>query len=206
MDHRRRDLEFLPLGDAAGVLDSFALGALIAIWRKSGAAVPFTRGWLGAVCGLAALGCYIAARLVRFGPFGGPWVAIIETLENVFLGWLLLRTAMGWRGLGAWLFENPILVSLGKISYGLYVFHVLVHVAIGPWLDHHGLLTGDHSLARSAVLMALSIGLPRCLITTSSSRSPRGCAGARPPRPVRRDRWQVRRPERLQLDKPPGEG
>ena len=141
-----------------GVLDSFALGALIAIWRKSGAALPVTRGWLGVVCGLAALGCYIAARLVRFGPFGGPWVAVIETLENVFLGWLLLRTAMGWRGFGAWLFENPVLVFLGKISYGLYVFHVLVHVAIGPWLDHHGLPLGNHVVVRSAILMALSIG------------------------------------------------
>jgi peptidoglycan/LPS O-acetylase OafA/YrhL len=141
-----------------GVLDSFALGALIAIWRKSGAAVPFTRGWLGVACGLAALGCYIAARLVRFGPFGGPSVAIIETLENVFLGWLLLRTAMGWRGFGAWLFENPILVSLGKISYGLYVFHVLVHVAIGPWLDRHNILIGDHMFARSGILIAISIG------------------------------------------------
>jgi peptidoglycan/LPS O-acetylase OafA/YrhL len=141
-----------------GVLDSFALGALIAIWRKSGAAAPITRGWLGATCGLAALACYIVARLVRFGPFEGPWIAIIETLENVFLGWLLLRTALGWRGIAAWIFENPVLMYLGKISYGLYVFHVLVHVALAPWLGRHGLGLGDHMLLRSGILVAASIG------------------------------------------------
>ncbi|MDD5200793.1 MAG: acyltransferase [Terrimicrobiaceae bacterium] len=142
-----------------GVFDSFALGALIACWKKSGPSLAITRGWLGAAIGVAALGCYILARIVRFGPFGGPWVAVIETLENIFLGWLLLRTAAGWRGMLGRLFENPVLVYFGRISYGLYVFHVLVHVALTPWLAHHSLGIADHVLLRSAILLAVSVGV-----------------------------------------------
>ena len=115
---------------------------------------------MGAAIGLLAFGCYIAARIVRFGPFGGPGVAAIETLENVFLGWLLLRTVVGWTGITGLVFENPVLVYIGKISYGLYVFHVLVHVALTPWLGQHGLgLGGHYMLLRSAVLLSVSIAV-----------------------------------------------
>lgn len=142
-----------------GVIDSFALGALVACFRKSGRPLPFTQGWKSAVIALAALGCYVLARYVRFGLISGPGSAVIETLENLFFAWLLLRTAAGWRGVVGRLFENPVLVYIGKISYGLYIFHVLVHVSLGPWLDHHGLSLADHGLLRAAILFALSVGV-----------------------------------------------
>lgn len=142
-----------------GVIDSFALGALIACGKKSGQPLPFTSGWSGAVIGVLALGCYVLARFVRFGPFPGAWAAIIETLENIFFAWLLLRTAVGWRGAMGWVFENSVLVYLGKISYGLYIFHVLVNVVLTPWLDQIGLDAKDHALVRSLPLLAISVGV-----------------------------------------------
>ncbi len=139
-----------------GVIDSFALGALIACAKKSGR-LPLTSGWAGALVGLAAFGCYVLARFVRFGPFPGAWAAIIESLENLFFAWLLLRTAAGWKGAVGCVFENPLLVYLGKISYGLYIFHVLVVVAFSPWLARHGLSIGANVLLRAAFLMAVSV-------------------------------------------------
>jgi peptidoglycan/LPS O-acetylase OafA/YrhL len=142
-----------------GVIDSFALGALIACARKTGRPLPFISGWSGALVGAAALGCYVLARYVRFGLVEGPTSAIIESLENLFFAWLLLRTAAGWTGLMGAIFENPVLVYIGKISYGLYIFHVLAVVALTPWLARHGLSITDHVLLRAAVLMAISIGV-----------------------------------------------
>ncbi len=142
-----------------GVIDSFALGSLIACARKSGRALPLGKGWTGAALGAAACGCYIAARFVRFGPFPGAWAAVIETLENLFFAWLLLRTVAGWRGMAGRIFENGALVYLGRISYGLYIFHVLVSVALTPWLAQHGLGLAQHVLLRSAVLLAVSVGI-----------------------------------------------
>lgn len=142
-----------------GVIDSFALGALIACAKKSGRPLPFTTGWAGVLVGLAAFGCYVMARLVRFGPFPGAWAAIIESLENLFFAWLLLRTAAGWRGVVGFVFENPILVYLGKISYGLYIFHVLVVVAFDRTVTWHGLSIESDVLLRAAILMAISVGV-----------------------------------------------
>jgi peptidoglycan/LPS O-acetylase OafA/YrhL len=170
-----------------GVIDSFALGALIACAKKSGRPLPLTTGWPGAVLGVAAFACYVSARFVRFGPFPGVWAAVIETLENLFFAWLLLRTAAGWRGAMGFVFENPVLVYLGKISYGLYIFHVLIHVALTPWLARHGLGIGDHVLIRAAILMALSVGVAAISYHYIESplaawvrRSEGSLAGARP--------------------------
>jgi len=142
-----------------GVIDTFALGALIACVRKSERPLALTSGWAGAFVGLAALGCYVAARFVRFGPFPGAWAAVIETLENFFFAWMLLRTVAGWRGVVGAVFENPGLIFLGRISYGLYIFHVLVNIALTPWLERHGLGVHDNLAIRTAVLFALSVGV-----------------------------------------------
>ena len=139
-----------------GVLDSFALGALVACARQPGQPLPFTRGWVAWAVGLAAFACYVAARFARFGAITGPAAAVIETLENLFFAWLLLRTINGWRGVVGRIFENPALVYVGKISYGLYVFHVLVHVALAPWLAQQGWTVADHLGARVTILLAAS--------------------------------------------------
>lgn len=140
-----------------GVIDSFALGALIACWKKAGRPIPLASGVFGAAIGLCAIGCFFAARVLRYSPEVAPWMGVTETLENVFLGWVMLRTIEGWRGVVGRFFEMPFLVSIGKISYGLYVFHVLVHIAIGPWLERAGITKEDDILLRTFILVALSM-------------------------------------------------
>jgi peptidoglycan/LPS O-acetylase OafA/YrhL len=143
-----------------GVIDSFALGSLIACVKKAGRPLPFTTpGWRSVAVGLVALSCYVLARFIRFGPFPGPVAALIETLENLFFAWLLIRTVAGWRGVVGAVFESRLLVHLGRVSYGLYIFHVLVNVALSPWLARHGLTVADHAFLRCAVLLTVSIGI-----------------------------------------------
>lgn len=142
-----------------GVIDSFALGALVACVRRPGQPMPLTRGWVGWAVAVAALACYVVGRFGRFGLLVGPASALIETVENLFFAWMLLRTIEGWRGWVGALFGNPVLVYLGRISYGLYVFHVLVHVALGPWLAHHGWSAADHLALRATILLGVSCGV-----------------------------------------------
>lgn len=40
----------------------------------------------------------------------------------------------------------------------MYLFHVLVHILLGPWIDRLGILPEAHNTLRVWLLSALSIG------------------------------------------------
>ena len=83
---------------------------------------------------------------------------MMEIWEAVFIGWVVAATAQGWRGPFGWFLAWPPLVYLGRISLGVYLFHVLVHILLGPWLDRLGILPDAQNTLRVWLLSALSIG------------------------------------------------
>jgi peptidoglycan/LPS O-acetylase OafA/YrhL len=55
-----------------------------------------------------------------------PWITDLgHTLVVVFFAWVVHRCATGSTGIFARLLDWPLLIFLGQISYGLYVFHNL---------------------------------------------------------------------------------
>jgi peptidoglycan/LPS O-acetylase OafA/YrhL len=141
-----------------GSLDSFATGAFVA-WLG--------RGKLGTVImtdkqrwlfGVLAFFCLLVARWLRYFPQTDPWIATIEIWEAVFIGWVIAATAQGWTGWCGRLLAWPPLVYVGQISLGVYLFHVLVHILLGPWLDRLGITAAAHNTLRVWMLAALSIG------------------------------------------------
>ncbi len=143
-----------------GVIDSFAMGALVACWKSAGKPFSVTHGRAQVVWAVAAVAAYVIARYLRFVPTASPWLAIIETLENFALAWLLLRTTEGWSGWFGMLLKTRWLGYIGKVSFGLYVFHVLIHVAFSPWLTQFGI---TDSYLRAAIL------IPATLVVASIS-------------------------------------
>lgn len=141
-----------------GSLDSFATGGLIAWWsqgRLGAVLMTEMQRWL---TGLVAFGCLVVARFLRYLPQTDPWVATIDLFEAVFLGWVLASTAQGWRGPVGWLLSLRPLVYVGKISLGVYLYHVLINILLGPRLDAIGVGLASHNLFHVALLSGLSIG------------------------------------------------
>lgn len=141
-----------------GSLDSFATGGLIAWWSQGKLAATLMterQRWLS---GAVAFGCLIFARSLRYLPQTDPWVATIDLFEAVFIGWLLASTAQGWRGPAGWFLSLPPLVYVGKISLGIYLYHVLINILLGPRLDAIGVGWASHNLVHVLLLSALSIG------------------------------------------------
>jgi peptidoglycan/LPS O-acetylase OafA/YrhL len=141
-----------------GSLDSFATGGLIAWWSQGrvGAQLMSRRqrwGW-----GVAALAALVLARVLRHLPQSDPWVASIDLFEAVFLGWLLAATAQGWPGVVGWVLSRPPLVYIGQISLGIYLYHVLINILVGPRLDAIGVGWASHNLMHVLILSALSVG------------------------------------------------
>jgi peptidoglycan/LPS O-acetylase OafA/YrhL len=63
-----------------------------------------------------------------------PFVVLDRTVSSIF-GFLLIgRAVMGFKGVMAWFLESPVVIYLGKISYGLYLYHNFVynHFHSGP--------------------------------------------------------------------------
>lgn len=116
--------------------DSFALGGLMAwvqLYKKDLFIKWFSKPW-PVMLGL------IAWILVQFWAksyderFNMPFVVLDRTVSSIF-GFLLIgRAVMGFKGLMAWFLENPAVIYLGKISYGLYLYHNFVynHFHSGP--------------------------------------------------------------------------
>jgi peptidoglycan/LPS O-acetylase OafA/YrhL len=75
--------------------------------------------------GVGLLGAIVAGYLRHAGAANSVIISLGHLGLVLFYGWLVWAAARGFRGiLGAVLSARP-LVYLGKISYGLYVFHLL---------------------------------------------------------------------------------
>jgi peptidoglycan/LPS O-acetylase OafA/YrhL len=127
------------------VIDSLAIGALIALARRDELRNSRATRPAVAVCATAFL---ILLALAHYGVAERAKIAFGDTALAVLLGVLVLTTSKGIGGpIGRVLDARPI-VYLGTISYGIYIFHMLVPTAYNTvarhWNElpdaHHGLV------------------------------------------------------------------
>ena len=112
-----------------GSLDSLAAGAALG-W--CGGKLRVTRtSWLLAPLCLSMLA--LAAVLRNADPAQFKSV-LVEPLEAGACVILVARAATGFSGYAARLLSTPGLVFAGRISYGLYVYHILVAMLLPRWL------------------------------------------------------------------------
>ncbi len=134
----------------------FASGAIFAIVTENLAwDVGISRRLLVAALGLA---CWIDARILlnQISPrvVATPVAFVLGDLGCIlmFLAFLNLRLSLPW-------ITKPLLY-LGRISYGLYVFHLLCYQLVEFWLLPHGVITGIHTMVTTQVItIALTIGM-----------------------------------------------
>jgi peptidoglycan/LPS O-acetylase OafA/YrhL len=112
-----------------GSLDSLAAGA----------ALGWCGGQLGARRGgwLLALICVwllVVAAVLRNSDPAQLQSVLVEPLEAGAFVILVARTANGFEGAIARFLTQPGLVFAGRISYGLYIYHILVAMVFNRWL------------------------------------------------------------------------
>jgi peptidoglycan/LPS O-acetylase OafA/YrhL len=119
-------------------LDLLAFGALLACVkheRQLSVDAAFVRriSWVG----LAALVTYGIA--FGIGRNTGEFVIVGRSLLALVFGALILRASFGVTGPAKAILGNPIVVWLGLISYGLYIYHPFVPHLYAAALDQFGL-------------------------------------------------------------------
>jgi peptidoglycan/LPS O-acetylase OafA/YrhL len=144
-----------------GCFDSFAVGALMAYFRQSKLLERmrhFSKPVLFAMP-LAAFGCFFLGRALMTLPENNIFLSCTESVDAVFLAWLLAIALLGIEGkYGRFLGWAPI-VYVGRISYGIYVYHVFVIIVISPLLVPYGLSVDHWAAGRIFVLIAVTLGL-----------------------------------------------
>ena len=112
-----------------GSLDSLAAGAALG-W--CGGRLRASRGgWLLA---LVCLSMLTMAAVLRNSDPAKLRSVLVEPLEACAFVVLVARTATGFDGNIARFLSNAGLVFAGRISYGLYIYHVLVAMVFNRWM------------------------------------------------------------------------
>lgn len=112
-----------------GSLDSLAAGA--ALGWFGGRLQASRAGWP------IAIGCFLmlaTAAMWRNGDPNNLLSVFVEPLEASALLFLVARTAVGFDGWLGRLLSCSGLVYAGRISYGIYIYHVLVSMLFDLWL------------------------------------------------------------------------
>jgi peptidoglycan/LPS O-acetylase OafA/YrhL len=112
-----------------GSLDSLAAGAALG-W--CGGRLRASRG--GWLLGLVCLLMLIVAAFLRNSDPTQLKSVLVEPLEAGAFVILIARTATGFDGNVGRLLSNTGLVFAGRISYGLYIYHILVATIFARWL------------------------------------------------------------------------
>lgn len=139
-----------------GCLDALGIGALLAYAQRHNGNPRWEAGalarWLLWI-GLPAWAALEGLRHLDLAP--APLLQLRQTFVDMIFGWVILSAARGFKGLVGGFLQLPPMVYLGKISYGLYVFHNLAVYGLVfairylhapdvllsvPWLQRLGLL------------------------------------------------------------------
>jgi peptidoglycan/LPS O-acetylase OafA/YrhL len=140
-------------------MDYFGVGALLALALERGMQAGDARlkwtAWI-AFCGYVAL--YVFNELKQ--PVEG-FSYIQQTLVSVVFAGLISSTLAGFGGWLGKILDHPAVQQVGRLSFGLYLFHTPVPLFLGhvlPWL-WHPFFSGPWLLLRLAVFGLTSWGL-----------------------------------------------
>jgi len=144
-----------------GCIDSFAVGALIAYLKESKLLEKMRQLSPTALFAmpLVAFSCFFLGRALMTLPENNVWLALTESFDAIFLAWLLAASLCGVKGCYALFLSWAPLVYLGRISYGIYVYHVFVIVLVSPLLLSWGLSENHGAFARLAILFTLTVAI-----------------------------------------------
>jgi peptidoglycan/LPS O-acetylase OafA/YrhL len=141
-----------------GCVDSFAVGALVASLKES---KILEKMWqsktLLFAMPLTACACFYMGRALMTLPEGNVWLSLTESVDAIFLAWVLAASLTGMKERYARLLSWAPLVYLGKISYGIYVYHVFIIVLVSPLLVPFGMSEDHNVFGRIAILLALTL-------------------------------------------------
>jgi peptidoglycan/LPS O-acetylase OafA/YrhL len=123
-----------------GSIDTFAIGGLLA-WALRGPGLPPLPSRPLSIAGvvLLAAGCWAANRVLRYTSMG-PWMdGLPEVFEGIVAAILVWGCVQGFRGPLGKFFEASPLRFIGRISYGIFIYHLVLFYFMEGLLEDWGI-------------------------------------------------------------------
>jgi len=121
-----------------GHLDSLGLGALLALAFQADPEGVRTRSVLVRIVLPVGLAIYVTVlALSHYGVSNRPMIVLDKTGAALVFCWLIGFASFGLRGIPGRILDYGPIVYLGKISYGIYIFHLLIPLIAFAWIAKH---------------------------------------------------------------------
>lgn len=117
-------------------LDSFALGGLMAwlqLYKKDTFAKLFSSVWPVLAGLLAWIALHYWSKNFAAEKYNMGHVVMDRLVSSIFCFFLIGKGVMGYTGAMGWFLENQVSTYLGKISYGIYLYHNFVFNHYHAW-------------------------------------------------------------------------
>ena len=134
--------------------DALGLGALLAICTNGEIASAIVRKRLKPLPIIFVLG-----SPALFFVLPSAFLVMHETLLALAFLWLVGGASAGFTGVGRWLLQSKPLLYVGKISYGIYVYHLFMPDLINAGLRTIGVTPLDYDLFGFFIFSAATVGL-----------------------------------------------
>jgi peptidoglycan/LPS O-acetylase OafA/YrhL len=101
--------------------DGFGIGSALSVWMRQGKRIR--AGWF---LWIFFWVLSFATKWERIHFHGLSFIGQVVPLYYIGCAFLIYEATMGTRGIAALFFRNPAVLYLGKVSYGLYLYHLFV--------------------------------------------------------------------------------
>jgi peptidoglycan/LPS O-acetylase OafA/YrhL len=118
-----------------GSLDAIGAGAVLAWggerWEQ---ALRPRRPSTQLLAGIVCVSMLLTAAVLRNSDPTRMASVFVEPLEALALVWIVAYTSAGFTGWPKWFLTRWPLLYAGRISYGIYIYHILVAICMDQWL------------------------------------------------------------------------
>ena len=136
-------------------LDALGIGALLAWTQRYAKNFYWNTKRVARLCLLIGLPVYILAGAYQLTGHSVYWIKSLgHTGMDLFYGWIVITASIGFQGWSGRLLQSKPVVYLGRISYGIYVFHFFAPSLI-PGMPVEG--TAQGYALRLAVYTAFTV-------------------------------------------------
>jgi peptidoglycan/LPS O-acetylase OafA/YrhL len=117
-------------------MDTLGMGALIAIVSAERTKASVDRLINFVLLPVGVIGAAVLHVWCIYNP--RPNTIAFDLFLSMVFGWVIYRASYGFAGVAGKVLTSSPLTYLGRISYGVYLFHFFLPYYVWPWLNRHG--------------------------------------------------------------------